>query len=71
MTKGYRLYDMATQKIMHSRDVVFNERVKDCWEDSADHKADDYKLIKNSQVTKRNNLLSLRQRKSRQEQMKP
>ena len=29
VTKGYRLYDMTRQKIVHSRDVHFYENVKD------------------------------------------
>ncbi len=44
-TKGYRLYDVMTRKIIHSRDVRFNERAKECGQDSHDVMKDDYKLI--------------------------
>ena len=44
-TKGYRLYDVTTKKVIHSRDVRFNEKAKDCRHDSHDVTNEDYQLI--------------------------
>ena len=47
VTKGYRLFDVAEEKVIYSRDVHFNEEIKDCKDDG--HKAGDsdtdYQLI--------------------------
>ncbi len=45
VTKRYRLYDMEKRKIVHSRDVKFDEHGKDCQQTSPDSTADDYRLI--------------------------
>ena len=44
VTKGYRLFDMTRQKIVHSRDVHFYENVKNYQQSSTDSMADDYQL---------------------------
>ena len=44
-TKGYRLYDVAEKKVLHSRDVRFNENIQECKQGSSDAQVDDYKLI--------------------------
>ena len=47
VTKGYRLFDVAEGKVIYSRDVHFNEQIKDLKDDG--HKASnsdtDYQLI--------------------------
>ena len=45
VTKGYRLYDVTERKLMHSRNVQFNERNKDHEQDSEDATNNDYQLI--------------------------
>ena len=42
VTKGYRLYDATEKKIIHSRDVQFNEKVKECNQDAQDATDNDY-----------------------------
>ena len=44
-TKGYRLYDVAEKKVLHSRDVRFNENTQECKQRPSDAQVDDYKLI--------------------------
>ena len=45
-TKGYRLYDPIRRKVMHSRDVQFNENVKEGEHGTLDAgNDDDYRLI--------------------------
>ena len=45
VTKGYRLYDLTQRKIIHSRDVQFNETVKECRQGIQDVTDSDYQLI--------------------------
>ena len=45
VTKGYRLYDTTEGKIIHSRDVQFNEEVKECQQNKQDTAESDYQLI--------------------------
>ena len=45
VTKGYRLYDATEGKIIHSRDVQFNEKVKECQQNKQDTTESDYQLI--------------------------
>lgn len=33
ISKGYRLYDMKTNKVIVNRDVLFNEKAKWHWEE--------------------------------------
>ena len=44
VTKGYRLYDTATQKILYSRDVEFNECIKKS-QIPSDSETEDYQLV--------------------------
>ena len=45
-TKGYRLYDTAQSKVIHSRDVKFNEDVKESDHSTLDVENDgDYRLV--------------------------
>ena len=45
-TKGYRLYDTAQRKVIHSRDVRFNEDVKESEHSTLDVENDgDYRLV--------------------------
>ena len=45
VTKGYRLYDATEGKIIHSHDVQFNEKVKECQQNKQDTAKSDYQLI--------------------------
>ena len=45
VTKGYRLYDLTQRKIFHSRDVQFNETVKECKQGAQGVTDSDYQLI--------------------------
>ena len=45
VTKGYRLYDTTEEKIIHSCDVQFNEKVKECLQNTHDTVKSDYQLI--------------------------
>ena len=44
-TKGYRLYDVTEKKIIHSRDVQFNEKPKNSGQGLSDVQREDYKLV--------------------------
>ena len=45
VTKGYRLYDATEGKIIYSCDVQFNEKVKECLQNTEDTARSDYQLI--------------------------
>ena len=46
VTNGYRLYDLVSEKVIHSRDVKFNEQPKqEVRQVSMDTDDSDYKLI--------------------------
>ena len=45
VTKGYRLYDATEGKIIYSRDVQFNENIKECQQNKQDTTESDYQLI--------------------------
>ena len=45
VTKGYRLYDLAQKRIIHSRDVQFNEAARECSQATPDVADNDYQLI--------------------------
>ena len=45
VTKGYRLYDLAQKRIIHSRDVQFNEVARECSQATPDVVDNDYQLI--------------------------
>ena len=51
VTKGYRLYDLTQRKIIHSRDVQFNETVKECRQGTQDVTDNDYLIAEFSEVT--------------------
>ena len=44
VTKGYRLYNVTERKVMHNRNVQFNERIKDREHDSQDA-TNDYRPV--------------------------
>ena len=44
VTKGYRLYDAIEGKIIYSHDVQFNEKVKECPQNTEDTAKSDYQL---------------------------
>ena len=44
VTKGYRLYDATEGKIIYSHDVQFNEKVKECPQNTEDTAKSDYQL---------------------------
>ena len=43
--KGYRMHDLTQKKIIHSRDVQFNEAVKECRQGAQNVTDNDYQLI--------------------------
>ena len=45
VTKGYRLYDLARKRIIHSCDVRFNEVARECSQTTPDVPDNDYQLI--------------------------
>ena len=45
VTKGYRLYNATEGKIINSRDVQFNKKVKECQQNTQDTAKSDYQLI--------------------------
>ena len=45
VTKGYRLYDVTQKRIIHSRDVRFNEVARECSQATPDVADNDYQLI--------------------------
>ena len=45
VTKGYRLNDATEGKIIHSHDVQFNRKVKECQQNTQDTAGSDYQLI--------------------------
>ena len=52
VTKGYRLYDLTSEKVIHSRDVKFNEQPKqEVRQVSMDTDDSDYKLIADFEET--------------------